>query len=192
MEQGGARFSESELRSGRLWRSLCVGAERIRRNERRFIRRRAAGRHEAIHTRSPREFLTRYRKLKDEKWRDAEALFESALASQRENLAADAIQSGHARFAGRWGRVEEISQRWKSTAANAQAAGRAADAAVQAATGALASEEVCGGCLEGVQRGRGVRRNSRRRPSRFAARWKCMARCSRNGSGLRASFEVAH
>jgi Ca-activated chloride channel family protein len=107
---------------------------------------------------SPREFFNAgTRKLIDEQWRDAESLFESALASQQENLQPPTLYNlGLTRFAQG---VEELkkSPNGQSTAANAQAAGRAADAAVQAAAEALASKDLQK-MLEAYQRGRGVRR----------------------------------
>jgi hypothetical protein len=106
----------------------------------------------------PREFFNAgTRKMKEEQWRDAEPLFESALASQKENLQPPTLYNlGHSRFARG---VEELkkSPNGQATAAKAQAAGRAADAAVQAAAEALASEELQK-MLEAYQRGRGVRR----------------------------------
>lgn len=107
---------------------------------------------------APRGFFNAgTRKLKAEQWRDAESLFESALASQQENLQPPTLYNlGHARFA--LG-AEELkkSPNGQSTAANARAAARAADAAVQAAGEALESKELQK-MLEAYQHGRGVRR----------------------------------
>ncbi|MBI3850685.1 MAG: VWA domain-containing protein [Verrucomicrobia bacterium] len=97
------------------------------------------------------------RKLKDEQWRDAEPLFESALASQKENLQPPTLYNlGLARFA--LG-VDELkkSPAGKATAAKAQATALAADGAVQAATEALASQDLQK-MLAAYRRGRGVRR----------------------------------
>jgi Ca-activated chloride channel family protein len=107
---------------------------------------------------APRGFFNAgTRKLKAEQWRDAEWLFESALASQQENLQPPTLYNlGHARFAQG---VEELkkSPNGQSTAANVRAAGRAADAAVQAAGEALESKDLQK-MLEAYQHGRGVRR----------------------------------
>ncbi len=107
---------------------------------------------------SPRGFFNAgTRKLNDEKWRDAEALLQSALASQREDFQPPTLYNlGHARFAEGVAELKR-SPDGKSTAASARAAGRAAEAATQEADEALASKDLPK-MLEAYQRGRGVRR----------------------------------
>lgn len=106
----------------------------------------------------PREFFNAgTQKLRDQQWRDAEPLLQTAVASQQANLQPSALYNlGLTRFA--LG-VEELkkSPEGKPTAARAQAASRAADAATQAVAEALASEDLPK-MLAAYQRGRGVRR----------------------------------
>lgn len=106
----------------------------------------------------PREFFNAgTQKVRERQWRDAEALLQTAVASQQAGLQPSALYNlGHTRFA--LG-AEELkkSPEGKKTAARAQAASSAAAAATQAVTEALASDDLPK-MLEAYQRGRGVRR----------------------------------
>lgn len=106
----------------------------------------------------PREFFNAgTQKVRERQWRDAEALLQTAVASQQAGLQPSALYNlGHTRFA--LG-AEELkkSPEGKKTAARAQAASSAAAAATQAVTEALASDDLPK-MLEAYQRGRGARR----------------------------------
>lgn len=106
----------------------------------------------------PREFFNAgTQKLREQQWRDAEPLLQTAVASQQAGLQPSALYNlGHTRFA--LG-AEELkkSPEGKPTAARAQAASRDAAAATQAVAEALASEDLPK-MLAAYQRGRGVRR----------------------------------
>lgn len=106
----------------------------------------------------PREFFNAgTQKVRERQWRDAEALLQTAVASQQAGLQPSALYNlGHTRFA--LG-AEELkkSPDGKQTTAKAQAASSAAAAATQAVADALASDDFQK-MLEAYQRGRGVRR----------------------------------
>ena len=106
----------------------------------------------------PREFFNAgTQKVRDGQWRDAEALLQTAVASQQEGLQPSALYNlGHTRFAQG---AEELkkSPDGKQTAAKAQAASNSAATATQAVTEALASDDLQK-MLEAYQRGRGARR----------------------------------
>jgi hypothetical protein len=107
---------------------------------------------------NPREFFNAgTQKVRAGQWREAEALLQTAVASQKQNLQPPALYNlGHTRFA--LG-AEELkkSPDGKQTTAKAKSARASAAAATQAVTEALASEDLQK-MLEAYQRGRGARR----------------------------------
>ncbi len=107
---------------------------------------------------NPREFFNAgTQKVRDGKWRDAEPLLQTAVASQQAGLQPLALYNlGHTRFA--LG-AEELkkSPDGKQTAARARAAGSTAAAATQTVNEALAGDDLPK-MLEAYQRGRGARR----------------------------------
>lgn len=107
---------------------------------------------------NPREFFNAgTQKVQEGKWRDAEPLLQTAVASQQAGLQPSALYNlGHTRFA--LG-AEELkkSPDGKQTAARARAAGSAAAAATQTVNEALAGDDLPK-MLEAYQRGRGARR----------------------------------
>lgn len=107
---------------------------------------------------NPRAFFNAgTQKVRAGKWRDAEPLLQTAVASQQEGLQPAALYNlGLTRF-GLGAEELKKSPDGKQTARRAQAAGSAAAAATQTITEALASDDLPQ-MLAAYQRGRGVRR----------------------------------
>lgn len=110
---------------------------------------------------TPRDFFNAgTQKLKDGKLREAEALFQTALASQMERLQPPTLYNlGHVRFAQG---VEELKKgpSARPSVGRAEGAGQSADEAIQEADDALGGTDIQK-MIAAYMRGRGARRNLR-------------------------------